>query len=132
MAKVLSLMLSVLLLLQSANPDMGDMLQISDLMEHARFHSEKYGDSFLTFLSKHYGALEQDHKKTHQEEQSQHEELPFNHQACNHPALVFVLTGKPLPSMRSVNLATSPSNFFYQDSSSSFEQFEIFQPPRLT
>ena len=131
MVKVLSLMLSALLLLQSANPDVDDVLQLNDLMEHARFHSDKYGDSFLTFLSKHYGALEQDHKQTHQEERSQHEELPFNHQACNHPALFFVLTGKPLPTLRSVNMVATPANFFYQDSASSFEQFEIFQPPRF-
>lgn len=130
MARMLSLLLSALLLVQSAYPDMDDVLQLNDLMEHASFHSEKYGDSFVTFLSKHYGALEQDHRQTHQEERSQHEELPFNHHACNHQVLVFVLTGKPLPSLRSVTRVAAPSDFFYQDSFSSFEQFEIFQPPR--
>lgn len=130
MAKMCSLLLSTLLLLQSMNLDMLDMLQLNDFVEHAMFHSEKYGDTFLVFLSKHYGALEEAHKKAHQEERQEHEELPFNHQACNHAVAPFVLFGKPIPALQSSLPAGTRSNFYYQESYSTFEKFEIFQPPR--
>jgi hypothetical protein len=131
MDKVFSLLLSALLLVQSVNVEMSDVLGFSDLVDHARFHTEKYGDTLLVFLSKHYGTLEQEHKKVHREEQQEHEELPFNHHACNHTVVPFVLFGKPLPPLRSGSVVDTRPNFFYQESSSSFEKFEIFQPPRL-
>lgn len=130
MARACSLLLSALLLIQSMNLDMRDLLQLNDLLEHARFHSDKYGDTFLVFLSKHYGALEEAHKEAHQEEQQEHEELPFNHQACNHVVAPFVLFGKPFPVLKSGPPAATRSNFYYQESYSSLESFEIFQPPR--
>lgn len=132
MAKVISLVLSAMVFLQGVNMDMGDMVRINELLEHAAFHNEQYGDNFLVFLSKHYGELEQEHKRAHQEEQQQHEKLPFSHHSCNHIIADFVLVGKSGLQLKSIPVSDTLQNFFYQETYSSFEKFDIFQPPRST
>jgi hypothetical protein len=131
MAKVFSIVMSAMVFLQGINLDMGDMVRINELFEHAAYHYEHYGDNFLVFLSKHYGELEQEHKKAHQEERQQHEKLPFSHHSCNHVIADFVLVGKTFPQLKSIPDADALVNFFYQETYSSFEKFDIFQPPRI-
>ena len=130
MAKVFSIVMSALVFLQGVNLEVGDMVRINELFEHAAYHHEHYGDNFLVFLSKHYGELEQEHKKAHQEEKQQHEKLPFSHHSCNHVIADFVLLGKSFPQLKSMPVSDTLENFFYQETYSSFEKFDIFQPPR--
>jgi hypothetical protein len=130
MAKMFSIVLSALVFLQGVNMDMGDMMRLNELFEHAAYHYEHYGDNFLVFLSKHYGELEQEHKKAHQEEQQQHEKLPFNHHSCSHIIADFVLAGNFSTQIKSIPITDTLGNFFYQETYSSFEKFDIFQPPR--
>ncbi len=52
-------------------------MQLDELIEHAQFHKQEYGDTFFVFPSKHYGELKAEHSKNHQEEQKDHEQLPF-------------------------------------------------------
>ncbi len=77
MSQIISMLLSTLLLLQSAHLSVKDLAQLDDLLEHAAYHQQTFGDSFLTFLDKHYGSQKADHEKNHQEEQHDHEKLPF-------------------------------------------------------
>lgn len=130
MFKSVSILLSALVLLQSARLDLADITQFDELIEHARFHSEEYGDNFLVFLSKHYGELQQDHQKQHQEEQDEHKDLPFSHQSCQHAPAPFALLGKSYPLIKAIPSANIASRFHYQETYSSFEKFDIFQPPR--
>lgn len=130
MVKPLSILLSVLLFLQGMRLDVSDIAQFDELLEHARFHSQKYGDNFLVFLSKHYGDLQEHHNQAHQEEQGEHEELPFNHHSCQHLATTFLLLTRPLPLTRALVSADTSANFHYQETYSSFQKFDIFQPPR--
>ncbi len=130
MFKLISILLSTLVLLQSARLDLADIVQFDELIEHARFHSEKYGDNFLVFLSKHYGELQQDHQQQHQEEQDEHKDLPFGHQSCQHAMAPFVLLGKSYPLLKASPSAPIAGQFHYQETYSSFEKFDIFQPPR--
>ena len=115
MVKFVSITASFLILIQSFNICISDLVDLSEFIEHAKFHSEKYGDNLFVFISKHYGELEADHNKKHQEEKQDHEELPFQHQP--HMALLSAFL-------------TSTANFYYQASYSNCEKEGLFQPPR--
>ncbi len=131
MVKLVSITASFLILIQSFNICISDLIDLSELIEHAKFHSEKYGDNLLVFISKHYGELEADHNKKHQEEKQEHEELPFQHQP--HMTLLSAFMIKDLQTYQ-INpvddRAASIANFFYQASYSNCEQEGPFQPPR--
>ena len=77
MMRLLSILLSSLLLLQSLHLSVSDLAQLDELLEHANYHQKEFGDSFLTFLDKHYGSQKADHEKNQQEEKHDHEQLPF-------------------------------------------------------
>lgn len=130
MAKFFSILLSFLVLFQSFNLDLSDLAHIDELIEHAQFHSDKYGDNFLVFISKHYGDLEKEHKADHQEEKEDHEELPFTHHCCSHVFTALVLNKTQLPELKTGPVADYTANFYYLDNYSSFEKFDIFQPPK--
>ena len=73
--RLTSILLSGLLLFQSLHLGIPDLAQLDELLEHAQYHHQQYGDSFLTFLTKHYGEQKPEHQQEHQE----HEQLPFQH-----------------------------------------------------
>lgn len=117
--------------MQSAHITPADLTGLDELMEHASYHQQQFGDNFVTFLSKHYGDQKEDHSQKHQEEKPQHEQLPFQqlaHLMClnasmlRQPALELVL---PL------DLAddTHPNFYYFRPGYSGF-QSGIFQPPR--
>ena len=124
-----AILLAFLVLLQSTFWDMQDITRIDTLLEHARYHAEEYGDGFFVFLSKHYGDLQQDHEREHQEH-SEHEDLPFHHQSFV-PVLAHLagLSQSLLP-LKSWSLADSNGNYHYLDNYASIAKFDIFQPPR--
>lgn len=128
---VISISLSVILLLQGFNFGLPDLFRVGDLLEHANFHAETYGDSFAVFLSKHYGELKEQHNREHQEEEREHEKLPFNHQASALSFTGFVLTNPCFDTPKFSILSISTSVFFYENSYSSLGESGIFQPPRL-
>jgi hypothetical protein len=130
MAKLASIALSFLILTQSFNMDLGDLAHIDDLLEHAEFHSEKYGDNLLVFISKHYGELQNEHNQNHQDEKKEHEELPFTHQSCSHAFTAFVLNRFEIQILKTDPVADSTTNFHYLENYSSLEKTDIFQPPR--
>jgi hypothetical protein len=103
---------------------------MDELIEHARFHAEEHGDDFFVFLSKHYGELKSEHSKKHQEEQKEHEELPFQHQIHTAALSAFVIGESILSTVNPDFKVQNKSNFFYQDSSSSYIQEGPFQPPQ--
>lgn len=130
MSFLISITLSALLLLQGFNFGLPDLIKLGDLLEHANFHAASYGDSFTVFLSKHYGELKVQHEREHQEEEEEHEKLPFNNQVT-HNSTVFVLTPAYFNSLKFSRISNSSSIYFYEDSYSSPGESGIFQPPRL-
>lgn len=104
---------------------------MDELIEHALFHSEEYGDNFIVFLSKHYGELKAEHSKKHQEEQKDHEELPFQHQIHTAALSAFVMNELHFNTSNPDFTVPIASNYFYQDSCSSFDEEGPFQPPQL-
>ncbi|MBD0849374.1 hypothetical protein [Maribacter arenosus] len=130
MLKFFSIGLSCLVLLQSLNLDLDDLAHIDDLMEHAQFHAEKYGDNFFVFLSKHYGDLQDEHAQDHHEEQNKHEELPFNNPCCSHILTVYIVNKYQIPAIMATPLVDYSANFYYSDNYSFLEKSDIFQPPK--
>ncbi len=130
MAKLLSILLSGLILIQSFDIDITDITRMGELMEHAQFHAEKYGDNMLVFLSKHYGELKEQHDKDHQEEKRDHEKLPFHHQ-CNCASVVAIVMNPIQAELNSLQTPESwVANFYYQTITSSLHTKGPFQPPR--
>lgn len=131
MIKLLSILISILVLVQSLNIHIGDVLKLDELLEHAEMHKKKYSDNFLVFLSKHYGDLKQSHTQQHQEEEKNHSQLPINQECSSQITTSFIINmisfGIDIP-----HTVESSINYCYSDNFSTFEKQKIFQPPRLT
>ncbi len=125
-----SIAISFLVLIQSFHISIGEIIEMDALIEHAQFHSEEHGDSFMVFLSKHYGELKEEHSQKHQEEQKDHEELPFNHQIHTASLSVFVLNNDSFYTSTLEFSVKTTTNYSYRASYSSFEEDGPFQPPR--
>ncbi|MBT8320126.1 MAG: hypothetical protein KJO90_00500 [Eudoraea sp.] len=131
MIRLSSILLAFLVLLQSSFWDMDDVSRMGSLIEHAKFHADAYGDNFLVFLSKHYGELQKEHDREHQEEKSQHESLPYQNHSC--VLVVADLSGQDntYTLQNSIISTNAPQNFHYLENYASLADFEIFEPPRL-
>ncbi|NNE75631.1 MAG: hypothetical protein HKN31_01010, partial [Pricia sp.] len=130
MTKLISIATSLLILIQSFGIHIDDIIVLDELLEHAQFHADEYGDDFFVFISKHYGELKSEHSQKHQEEREDHEQLPFQHQ-CNTGSLsVFVLNQVLEYRLPIEPLAHRDSGYFYQDLYYSLAQKGFFQPPR--
>ena len=130
--RLLSCLLAFLLLIQGTYWNMEDVSRLGVLLEHAKFHADQYGDNFVVFLSKHYGDLQEEHHQQHQEERSEHDDLPFQQQSCI-PVLADLSCFDNAFSLQSavVNCSTT-LNFHYEDHYAFLSKFDIFQPPRHT
>lgn len=130
MNKLITIVTAVLILLQSMNIHLSDLTELDDLIEHYQFHSAEYGDNFMVFMSKHYGELKTSHSKKHQEEQQEHEKLPFQHQTQCTQHLVFVMDTKTNPESSSEIPLVQKGNFHYQNSYYMVWGDGPFQPPK--
>jgi len=130
MTKIVSIAVSLLILVQSFNIHLSDIVELDELIEHAQFHSEEYGDNFFVFVSKHYGELKADHSQKHQEEKEDHEQLPFQHQCQTAQLSAFVLIQTADYPLEFDVVLDRDSNYFYQASYHSLAQEGLFQPPR--
>ncbi|MBT8271454.1 MAG: hypothetical protein HKO90_02175 [Flavobacteriaceae bacterium] len=128
--KLLSFILSALILVQSLSFSFEELSQIDELIEHARFHKAEYGDNFLVFLSKHYGEQKSQHERDHQEEKEDHEQLPFNCQNQLLTSVVFFVQGNPVTVSSSVFKTNEESLFYYISPISDYLKKGLLQPPR--
>lgn len=129
MQKLFAISFSFLMLIQSFNVGAEDISKISVLFEHAQFHQETYGDSFIQFLAEHYGETVDDHENDHEE----HQDLPFKHQhqSCSHLNIDFMIQTHTF-ELGYESFTEIPFNFFYKESTSLFEKPSIFQPPKVS
>ncbi len=130
MARLLSIVLSFVILFHSINIHISDVLELDELVEHYQFHSETYGDGFLVFLSKHYGELKTEHHKKHQEEQQEHEELPFQNPCTTASQLVFVQHMTSACRLQKEIAIKKADVFYYLITYTSLWSDGPFQPPR--
>ena len=78
MLKSVAIFLSVILMSQGLFVGFLELERMDALVEHAKFHQEQYGDDMAVFFDKHYGDLKDEHFEEHQEERSDHEQLPYH------------------------------------------------------
>ncbi len=125
MPKVVAILLSFFILGQGAFTYAAELEKMDDLLEHAKFHEEEYGDGFASFMSKHYGNQKEDHKDDHG-----HDQLPFQHcgQLLIQSAFIFAKTTAELSSP--LVSETQQNNYFYQQLYSSQLINVLLQPPR--
>lgn len=127
---LVTISLSFLVFFQSVAMDISDVFMLTDLVEHAKFHSEKYGDDFFTFIEKHYGALKSEHQESAQEENHKHDKLPFQHNNCNHLLTEVILINYNFNFEKTETYYPSKHHFFYKNLYSFLERNTIFQPPK--
>ncbi|WP_439128923.1 hypothetical protein [Polaribacter sp.] len=124
MSKFISILLAQMILFQSLNVNLESFSKLTVLLEHAQFHQEKYGDSFVEFLVEHYGENE---TPKHDE----HEKLPFKQDAHNHNNLPSIFTLNTTVFKPKQNIAyQTKQNYFYKELHSFFEKPAVFQPPK--
>ncbi len=131
MTRLFAISASLLILFQSFNLPIDDLLEMDELVEHFQFHSQEYGDNILVFLSKHYGELKADHHQKHKEEQKEHEELPFQHHCSSLTTVVFISNKIPEYHARIRVAENKTSNFHYFTFYTSRLGDSPFQPPQL-
>lgn len=130
MAKLFSIVMSCLVLVQGFEIAYNDIAQFDEFLEHASFHAEEYGDNLFVFVSKHYGELKEQHDKDHQEEQKEHEKLPFQNQ-CHCGAIVAIVFNTTTTELNSPKTTDgSLANFHYMPSTSSLHAKGLLQPPQ--
>ena len=130
MKELFAISISLLLLFQSINIQFNDLLEMDGLVEHYQFHKAEYGDNFLVFLSKHYGELKEDHQQKHQEEQQDHDKLPFQN-LPSFQLLMYVSDLRPYAASCNSEIQIEKSvNFWYQNSYSFVFDEGLFQPPK--
>lgn len=130
MSKLFSISLSLIIVFQSIGITFIDIVQIDEFIEHAKFHSEEYGDNVFVFISKHYGKLKVDHEKQHQEEKEEHEQLPFQNQYVSITFFTMFLAKTEFDIFCFTKY--NPHNFYYKEPFSFLHSKDLFQPPRLS
>lgn len=127
MVKILSILFANLILFQSFNLGYEDIAKIDDLLEHATYHQETYGDTFFEFLAEHYTEEFSNHEDDHEE----HDDLPFKHdsQNCHHTISSFTLTFNNFELKPNQDIKHK-AHFFYKDLYAFLNKSSVFQPPK--
>lgn len=129
MNKIVVTAYSFLILLQSFNINIEDISKFNALLQHASYHQEVYGDTFIEFITEHYG----ENMASHQNKHKGHEDLPFKdpHHLCSHINSSFTLFAPYTHLTQPQIFKEIPLNFFYKEPFSSFEKPAVFQPPKI-
>lgn len=130
MNKLLAILLSLVITLQSVNINIADVLNIGEFIEHAQEHKEEFGDNFFQFVAKHYG-LEKAQHAGHEDHQSSHENLPFQQNFQLSFMFVLDLNSTSISYLKDFPSQNKQPIFFYNTPSSNLFVSGIFQPPRL-
>lgn len=130
MKRIVAIGTALLIFCQGINLQFKDLVELDILVEHYQFHVQAHGDDLISFLSKHYGKEKDSHNLAHQEEQQQHEKLPFQQQSQGHQPLVLPFGQAHLLQTRNEPPGDSNVNFHYQDNYSTLLGERHFQPPR--
>ena len=122
----------MLIFFQGINLQFNDLVELDALVEHYQFHVESHGDDIFSFLSKHYGTERDSHNMAHQEEQKQHEQLPFQNQGQAYQPLVLLFGQAPQIVARTEAPREPNGLFHYLDTYSHLWGDGLFQPPKNT
>ena len=127
-----SISLSFIILFQSFGIGLVDITEITEFVNHAKYHSERFGDNFFVFVSKHYGELKADHDRDHKEEKKEHERLPFQHfsHVSSTIAIIINIKKEEFKTLEFPEFRKHVSH--YKAPSSSIHLKGLFQPPRFS
>ncbi len=128
--RISALLLGCLMLLQGMDVSVNDLLQLDNLVQHARYHREHHGDSLWVFLAHHYGHRGIGHQ--HQgEEGDDHEQLPF--QTSQAQVIVLDKTNYPYTGFQFTEVPDQQvCPVYHPEFYNMLLRPRIFQPPRLT
>ena len=129
MIKIISFSIASVILIQSFNIHMLDILKLKNLMEHLEFHKSTYGDDVFTFVAKHYGYQKLKHED--KDEKKDHQQLPFHHNTCLDSSVFYVFDMNRY-QLKDLDHSNAELNtFFFQSAYSFMENADIFQPPQF-
>ena len=126
-----SIILSLVVLIQSFNFDIDDFYKITNFVNDINCHINS-GEGFTDFMADHYSNSSNSHEhKGNLHEHEKHGELPFKHQHTdNHLQLVFVFFSNDYAS-HSEDFSEMNENFNYKEPSTNLVTNSFFQPPRV-
>lgn len=125
MRKILAIILSCTVLLQSLNFEVNDILKIPNLVQHFKLHMDS-GDSISEFISLHYGYKYASHKNKDKE----HQKLPFQGDLNSIYNINFLDFTNEIANI-SIEFSTENKNFIYVESFVNLLPHTIFQPPKI-
>ncbi len=125
MKKALVVILSFILLFQSLNFKITDVLMISNLVEHIKDHFKK-GDSVAEFIALHYGNKYGSHK----DKDKEHQKLPF-HSDTNSLYKINFLDFSDKTTNISTEYPSESKHFIYVETFQNLLEHSIFQPPKI-
>ena len=127
MTKLVSILFANLILFQIFHIVFYYVVNIYDLLEHASYHQETYGDTFFEFLVEHYTENTINHDEDHEE----HDNLPFKHdsQNCHHTISIFTLNFNNFEIKPNQEIEHK-AQFFYKDLYAFLNKPSVFQPPK--
>lgn len=126
MLKLSAILLSQLMLFQSMQISVIDLSNLPNLIEHAQFHKQQYGDSFLDFVMEHYAECQGE------QQHSEHKNLPFKNKINQVQQPILLAFTNKLSSEEHIVVEESTPNFFYKTPSTDSVQHRIFQPPKYS
>ncbi len=126
MKKMISILLTQLILIQSFQIGFEDFAKLENLLEHAQYHQEQYGDNFFEFLIEHY-ADEDDIIVDHEE----HKDLPFKNDT-NHlnQAPTLIAFQSEVYELEKDFYQIKTGSFFYKEPVTEPSFSIILQPPK--
>ena len=125
MYKIISIIISALILLQSFNINFDDVNKLPNLYEHIACHIN-HGHNIVEFMSLHYGST----SKIHDTENSEHQNLPFKHKNKQTNFNVDYLI-KNVFSISIPKIDLKETIFSYNKITSQLVIYNFFKPPRL-
>ncbi len=131
MLRITAFILSSVILLQSVTFSSSALVEILSFIEHYNYHKLTNDDSFVEFVSLHYGDLKAKHTQDHPEEHKDHQQLPLNNL---HSTSILYVSCIDFSSynLLDINLLDFYlNNFRYTPGSSSFNPLDLIQPPRI-
>lgn len=131
MLKITAFILSSVILLQSVTFSSSAIEEIASFVEHYNFHKLTKDDSFVEFVSLHYGELRTKHSQDHPEEHKDHQQLPLNNLHSSTILYVNCFDSSYYNLLEFNHLDSYLNNFRYTPGSSSYNPLDLIQPPRI-
>lgn len=137
--KISSIILSLIVLIQSIGLNFEDIKKLHNLVNDISCHLEQ-GDTIEDFLIEHYNYNKGSyisktslvhHHKHNNNKHGEHGELPFQHDCLNsHVNLVCVFFPTNF-NVEILNIVSESENYTYLDINTFLFENSIFQPPRV-